>query len=77
MYSKENMELKMNMNKTISMEKLNELNKDFQKTKNQLNAMNNLGRKYQEQIDKIYLEHPELKNMFENEQNQSSEKNTD
>lgn len=67
------MELKMNMNKTISMEKLNELNKDFQKTKNQLNAMNNLGRKYQEQIDKIYLEHPELKNMFENEQNKSSE----
>lgn len=67
------MELKMNMNKTISMEKLNELNKDFQKTKNQLNAMNNLGRKYQEQIDKIYLEHPDLKNMFENEQNKTSE----
>lgn len=68
------MELKMNMNKTISLEKLNELNKDFQKTKNQLNAMNNLGRKYQEQIEKIYLEHPDLKNMFENDQNKTSEK---
>lgn len=68
------MELKMNMNKTISMEKLSELNKEFQKTKNQLNAMNNLGRKYQEQIDKIYLEHPELKGKLEKEQNKSGEK---
>jgi len=63
------MELKMNMNKTISLEKLNELNKDFQKTKNQLNAMNNLGRKYQDQIDKIYSEYPELKSLTpDNEQ---------
>jgi len=65
------MELKINMNRTISLEKLNELNKDFQKTKNQLNAMNNLGRKYQEQIEKIYMENPELKNMFENDKNTS------
>ena len=67
------MELKMNMNKTISLEKLNELNKEFQKTKNQLNAMSNLGRKYQEQIDKIYLEQPELKITVENDQNKASE----
>lgn len=70
------MELKMNMNKTISIEKLSELNKDYQKTKNQLNAMNNLGRKYQDQIDKIYSEYPDLKNlMFDNnEQNKLEQK---
>ena len=45
------MELKMNMNNSVSIEKLNELNKDFTKTKNQLNAMTNLGKKYQDQID--------------------------
>ena len=45
------MELKMNMNQNFSLEKLNELNKEFQKTKNQLNAMNNLGRKYEDQIN--------------------------
>jgi hypothetical protein len=42
------------------------LNKDFTKTKNQLNAMTNLGKKYQDQIDKILVEYPELKNLVEN-----------
>jgi hypothetical protein len=60
------MELKMNMNNSVSVEKLNELNKDFTKTKNQLNAMTNLGKKYQDQIDKILVEYPELKNLVEN-----------
>jgi len=59
------MELKINMNQKFSVEKLNELNKEFQKTKNQLNAMNNLGRKYEEQIEKILSEYPELKSVEE------------
>ena len=62
------MELKMNMNQNFSLEKLNELNKEFQKTKNQLNAMNNLGRKYEDQIEKILLEYPDLKNIVDNSQ---------
>ncbi len=59
------MELKINMNQNFSAEKFNDLNKEFQKTKNQLNAMNNLGRKYEEQIEKMLLENPELKNILE------------
>jgi len=53
------------MNQNFSAEKFNDLNKEFQKTKNQLNAMNNLGRKYEEQIEKMLLENPELKNILE------------
>lgn len=59
------MELKINMNQNFSVEKLNELNKEFQKTKNQLNAMNNLGRKYEEQIEKLLSEYPELNSVVE------------
>jgi len=64
------MELKINMNHSISQEKLNELNKEFLKTKNQLNAMNNLGKKYQDQIEKILGEYPDLKNLIEEEENE-------
>lgn len=60
------MELNISMNQFISQEKLNELNKEFQKTKNQLNAMNNLGKKYQDQIEKILSEYPDLKHLIEN-----------
>jgi len=57
----------MNLNKDhISLEKLNELNKEYQKTKNQLNAMNNLGLKYEDQIQKILAEYPELKDIVDN-----------
>ena len=65
------MELKINMNHSISQEKLNELNKEFLKTKNQLNAMNNLGKKYQDQIEKILGEYPDLKNLIEEEENEN------
>merc|ERR1712032_824386 len=65
--TKENMELKINMNHTISQEKLNELNKEFLKTKNQLNAMNNLGKKYQDQIEKILSEYPDLSKLIQQE----------
>lgn len=60
------MELKISMNQNISVEKLNSLIDEFTKTKNQLNAMNNLGRKYQDQIDKMLTEYPELKELEEN-----------
>ena len=60
LYSKENMEIRMSIHENMSLEKFNEMNKEFQKTKNQLNAMNNLGRKYQDQIEKLIAENPEL-----------------
>ncbi len=64
MITKENMELKISMNQSISQEKLIELKKEFQKAKNQLNAMNNLGKKYQDQIEKLLTEYPDLKNLI-------------
>ena len=57
--------MQINMNFSISQEKLNELNKEFLKTKNQLNAMNNLGKKYQDQIEKILSEYPDLTKLIE------------
>lgn len=67
--------MKINMNHSISQEKLIELNKEFLKTKNQLNAMNNLGKKYQDQIEKILTEYPDLKNIIESEQNDQNDQN--
>lgn len=67
------MELKITMNQTISQEKLIELNKEFQKAKNQLNAMNNLGKKYQDQIENILTEYPELKTLIEEKANEKKD----
>lgn len=62
---KENKEIKSSINHSITQKDLNDLNKDYIKTKNELNAVSNLGKKYKEQIDKIILKYPELKDKMD------------